>query len=45
MDRIFVKCSMCEGSGEPYDGVTCPQCDGTGREEVEAEPITLEDLD
>lgn len=41
---IFVKCSLCDGSAEPYDGVPCPQCDATGREEVEGQPITMEDL-
>lgn len=26
-----------------YRAVKCPQCDGTGRMEIEVEPMTLED--
>jgi len=57
MDPIFIPCPCCDGSAEElhfagmsYDGpdvwaVPCRECDGTGRVEHEAEPITLEDLD
>lgn len=61
MDRIFVECSVCNGSGveaflvrvfehgcgfahDDTDERPCRQCDGNGLEEVDAEPITLEDL-
>lgn len=45
IDTIFVRCDYCGGSGEPYDGVPCAECGGTGSMEIEAEPITLEDLE
>lgn len=44
MDPIFVTCPDCNGSGEPYDGVKCAECDGTGRVETDGEPITLGDI-
>jgi hypothetical protein len=44
-DPLFVTCPECNGSGEPYDGVRCTECDGAGRVETDGEPITLEDLD
>lgn len=45
----FVCCSACDGSGIYEDGdygsEPCSYCDGYGSEQVEVEPITMEDLD
>lgn len=45
MDPIFVKCFECDGSGEPYDGEKCAECEGFGRREIEGEPLEMGDLD
>lgn len=44
-EHLFLKCTYCDGSGEPYDGVECPECFGFGTEQTPVFPITLEDLD
>lgn len=45
--RIYRRASWLDsdaGPGEIDDG-PCEACDGTGREMIEGEPITMEDLD
>lgn len=52
-DTRFIRCDACgsegriltsDGGPDERDHGPCPYCDGTGMEEVEAEPITLDDL-
>lgn len=44
-----IGCMVYEhGCGFPHrdtDEIPCPECEGAGTVEVEAEPITLDDLD
>lgn len=50
---ILVLCEACGSEGRMFVGSyederdigECPVCHGTGREEVEGEPIEMEDLD
>lgn len=44
-ERWFLRCPECDGSGEPYDGVKCAECEGFGTAETEVEPVTLADLE
>jgi DnaJ-class molecular chaperone len=43
-DPRFIECSGCNGDGESKYGL-CRYCAGSGVEEIEVEPITLEDLE
>lgn len=54
-DIRVIPCEYCEGDGRLYGAPRppngdsssrrCHYCNGTGRQEIELEPITLEDLD
>lgn len=54
-DPRIVNCESCGSEGRVYvghpndphprDGGECEECDGTGREIIEAEPIEMEDLE
>lgn len=34
-----IECYICEGFGEWEDGTICPECKGTGKISVEAQPV------
>ncbi len=54
-DTLLVLCEACGSEGriyrghsndpEPRDCGPCEVCNGTGKAEVECEPITIDDLD
>ena len=47
----FIDCRTCNGDGRIYwfhgdeTGTQCPTCHGTTVEEIEAQPVTLEELE
>lgn len=52
MDIRIMCCSACEGDGrkisgdyDDHDYGRCIVCGGSGEEEIEVRPITMEDLD
>jgi DnaJ-class molecular chaperone len=38
-------CGYCDGGRQDFDGTPCPECDGSGRVEIEAEIATQADID
>lgn len=47
-DTRFIQCRSCLGEGEcgnEYWHGKCEVCHGSGVEEIEAEPVTMEDLE